>query len=241
MHLAVRSVTFEGQGPARWPVSPPHVNMSLPVNRRRVVPLGCATLLNAVPAAAHHLCKTNEGIMKKYLPQIALLSMAVSGIAAAVGPPDAKVPDEVASRIKRFVGHWTYEMTSNAGDNPAAIKGTQECTLAVGGVGVQCTLRETRPDGTHDTLQLIGYDSGNQVIVFTQLNDHGIVETFPAAWQGDSFTQDVNGKDPAGGQAAKVLAKSSFGSDGNSITQHVTVRVGGALRADLTTVFHRVK
>lgn len=179
--------------------------------------------------------------MMKYLPQIALLSIAVTGTAAAVGPPDVKVPDEAASNIKRFVGHWSYETTLKAGDKSGTLKGTLDCAPAIGSVGALCTAHATGPAGPQDTLLLIGYDSGDQVIVFTELTDHGIVETYPTSWHGDAFTLHGSGKDPASGKAARVLEKGSFAADGNSLTQHMTVHVGDALVADVTTVSHRVK
>jgi hypothetical protein len=179
--------------------------------------------------------------MKKCLLQIAILStMAVSGIAAAVGPPEAKVPDAIVANLKLFVGHWTYETTTSVNGKPGTIKGDQQCSPA-GRIGVLCTMHEIWPDGPRDTVQLLGYDSGSQQIVITALTDHGIVETFPTTWHDNTFTIGVTGKDPSNGKTARIVEKGTFAADGNSMKQHITVHQEGATLADITTVYDRLK
>jgi hypothetical protein len=184
--------------------------------------------------------KTNEEIMKKYLPQIAFLSIAVTGVAAAMGPPDVNVPDEIASKLKLYVGHWTYETTAQIGGKPVTSNGALDCSAAAGGIGVLCTTHETGPVA-YDSVQLIGYDSGTHRMVLTTLNNHGVVEILPTTWHGNSFSVVDNIKDPASGKLAKTLVNGGFGSEGNSIKQHIVVHVGDATVADVTTIYHRVK
>jgi hypothetical protein len=148
--------------------------------------------------------------------RIGILSslLAVCFVIAAQGQTPASKPDPALQRLRGWLGHWTYQIETQATPMGPAGKSSGEADfrMVLGGFFMEVHYREKGSAGNSELIEFVGYDAASNTFFNPYFGSDGSTSTSTLTANGNTFNS--SGKISVGGKQYMTRGVDTLSDDG---------------------------